>query len=205
VSSLLPSIEFVDIQLRRGNRTLFTKPLTMRSRSGHINILAGPNGSGKSSMMDIIALRAAAPSGAIIHRVGHSKGEDIAYLPQQFWDVLDIRIDDLLQLAAPLQQRHIPTQLHSSLSRARKELGQLSGGQRQLLLFWLVSSQPLSIYVYDEPFRHLDNSARVYVTNAIETQIADGKLVFLSEHSPSTHWSFPCNRLMIGTAGTAAA
>jgi ABC-type Mn2+/Zn2+ transport system ATPase subunit len=166
---------------------------------GSLNVLSGPNGTGKTSLLDVIALRADLPPGSLIKRIGHAKAEEIAYLPQQLWDILDIRIFDLLLLA--LGTRTVPGSCPETLQpiflKRSKELGSLSGGQRQLLLFWLVFLQAKPVYVYDEPFRYLDKIAVNYVSHAIESQVVQGKLVIISEHCADTQWKVPCNYLML--------
>ncbi len=201
------SIKLERLQLERAGRGLFPEPLSTHFATGVLNILTGPNGSGKTTLLDIIALRTKPPDGRIVHRAGHVHATDIAYLPQQLWDVLDIRIADLLVLAVGPNcscPTGVPEPLIEALARPKKDLGALSGGQRQILLFWLVSSQSKRIYVYDEPLRHLDDIANRYVVSRIEDQVKRGMLVVLSEHSAEKHWSVACDRVALTTEAAAA-
>lgn len=201
------SVEVNGLQLQRAGRSLFAEPVSARFTSGVLNILTGPNGSGKTTLLDIISDRAKQPTGPIIRRAGHRCAIDIAYLPQQLWDVLDVRIADLLVLAVGHRcscPMGAPEPLIEALAKPKKDLGALSGGQRQLLLFWLVSSQPKRIYIYDEPLRHLDAVANRYVIGVIEHQVRQGRLVVVSEYSKETQWSVGCDRLALTTHAEAA-
>jgi ABC-type multidrug transport system ATPase subunit len=199
------SIEMKGLQLERGGQVLFEQPVSGTFVPGVLNILTGLNGSGKTSLLDIIAFRTNAPQSDVIHWNGCAKATEVAYLPQQLWDVFDIRISHLLMLARAHRdsdRSDPPGTLVEVLAHTDKELGALSGGQRQLLLFWLVSTQTQRFYVYDEPLRNLDKIAGQYVIDAIEKQVRAGVLVVLSEHSLVNHWSVPCNRLVLTKHGS---
>lgn len=199
------SVDFENVEVPRGPRASCSTPLSGRFVPRVLNILTGPNGSGKSTLLDVVALRAPPSSRARIRWVGCATAVDIAYLPQQLWDVLDIRVRDLLGLAlgrCHLGPTDAPAALTESLAESRKELGALSGGQRQLLLFWLVASQSKRVYIYDEPLRHLDAMASRYVVGMIERQVQNGLLIVVSEHTSENHWSVPCDRVILPTNRT---
>jgi ABC-2 type transport system ATP-binding protein len=198
LNSDVKSVELSNVQLTRGTRALFQKPLEIQLVSGMLNILVGENGSGKTSLLDIIAMRVQAPNDAQVKRTGHSKSTEIAYLPQQLWDVLDIRVIELLSLSASAGScagLDVASGLTGIPRFSRRVLGRLSGGQRQLLLFDIVSSQKLAVFVYDEPFRHLDPNAAELVVRKLEAQVTRGDLVVLSEHSVQDRWGVGCNRI----------
>jgi len=190
------SVEINQLQLRRGHQRLFAQSISERFCSGVLNLLTGPNGSGKTTLLDVISYRAPTPSGAGVHWSTRIEATDIAYLPQQLWDVLDIRIADLLALAIGFgcpRTIEQPALLQNVLARRSKELAALSGGQRQLLLFWLVSSQQRRIFIYDEPVRYLDPISGRYVMEMIENQVNKGMFVVVTDHSQETQWRVPCH------------
>jgi ABC-2 type transport system ATP-binding protein len=196
------SVEFENVEVPRGPRAPCSTPVSGHFGPGVLNILTGANGSGKSTLLDVVALRARRSTLARITWAGCTDATDIAYLPQQLWDVLDIRVRDLLALAFRRCDRDLkdaPPALKEALAEPRKELGALSGGQRQLLLFWLVASQSKRVYIYDEPLRHLDTVATRYVVGMIERQVQSGLLIVVSEHSSENHWSVPCDRVILST------
>ena len=194
-------IEIETLQIERGGRALFCNPITTSFKPGALNILTGPNGSGKTSLLDIVALRAAPPQSAMIRRTGHSVATEIAYLPQQLCDALDVRVHELVALATgfrALAKIHEPPPTVKAISCKKGVLEALSGGQRQLLLFWLVSCQSQRFFVYDEPLRHLDSDTSKYVIQVIENQVRTGLLVLLSEHSHNSRWDVRCNCIELG-------
>jgi len=203
LNSAAKSVELFNVQMRRGAQCLFSAPLNVRMTSGRLNILVGKNGSGKSSLLDIVTMRVRLPDGAREQRVGHSQSIEIAYLPQQLWDVFDIRVEDIAALACK-GARDCDFAGRSEFkvlkSRSRMDLGELSGGQRQLFLFGLVSSQKKGVFVYDEPFRHLDEDATGCVTKIIESQVLRGDLVIVSEHSWIARWKVECSRIELAGA-----
>jgi ABC-type multidrug transport system ATPase subunit len=202
---IAPCVSVRALRLVQAGKALNPEPISVDFTPKTLNILSGPNGSGKTTLLDILALRTKQPPG--LTRSGHSAAEEIAYLPQQFWDVYDIRVADLLSLAMRRGysvQCEGPRPLTDALSRPRRELGALSSGQRQVLLFWLVSSQKKQIYIYDEPLRHLDMTSRSYVIDTIETQVKRGMLVILSEHACDTSWHIPCDSIRLIARADAA-
>jgi ABC-type Mn2+/Zn2+ transport system ATPase subunit len=159
-----------------------------------LNVIAGANGTGKTTLLDMLARRVEAIGGCSVSRCGHSRSTEIAYLPQTLTNVLDIKVGHLRDLAfrghsaALPKPDKIPDEIKEVLKRPNCELGEFSGGQQQILLFWLVVSQPLHVFVYDEPLRHLDTHATKYATDVIEQQVRSGELVILSDHSDGSRW-----------------
>ena len=196
------SVDVSNLQLNNGGQPLFPAPLAIHCDRRFLNIVVGKNGTGKSRILDILSLRKENPASAVVRRIGYENSTDVAYLPQMFFDVFDIRVKDIVRLAASRWSSSVsftqPNILGFPIS-SNVELGALSGGQRQLLLFWLVSMQPLRVHIYDEPFRHLDGEASAYVRSTIEGQVKMEKLVIISEHSAHTAWKVPCNRTNLGT------
>lgn len=167
---------------------------------GALNIIIGDNGSGKTTLLDVLALRKSAPKDIMFRRGGYLQPTDVAYLPQQFWHIADIKVADLLKLAGgerPCYSGGRPSTLGDVLTEPQKELGQLSGGQLQILLFALVSMQRRKVFIYDEPFGHLDAYAVTYVRRVIERQVNDGFLVILSELHEDNRWTVACNSVRL--------
>jgi ABC-2 type transport system ATP-binding protein len=199
LNSILQKIEIRHFQILREGQPLLVEPLFASFSSGMLNIVTGANGSGKTTLLDLLARRVNAIDGCSDSRCGHSRKTEIAYLPQTFANILDIKVSHLIDLAF---RKHptalpIPGTIANVLKRHNGELGELAGGQQQILLFWLVASQPLHVFIYDEPLRHLDPNATDYVTHTIEQQVQRGDLVVLSDHSDGSRWSIQSHRVTL--------
>lgn len=158
--------------------------LDFRIRAGTLNIIGGPNGAGKTTLLDILAMRRPLGRSGRIERIGHSTWADIAYLPQHLRAVEDVTVRGLTGLAG---------RRGSALARAKRflrdtgvpmsaRLGTLSGGQVQYLCFALVAAQRAAVYVYDEPFRHLDGSRVDDLLNELADQVLAGSLVIATDN-----------------------
>lgn len=200
MSSDLRTIELKGFQILRGQEPLLVEPLSASFRPATLNLITGGNGSGKTTLLDLLALRTRQRPGCTVARRGHSRAQEIAYLPQRYSFLLDIRVRHLINLAV----RHggligqAPVAIRAKISETPQcEVGELSGGEQQMLLFWLVSSQPVHIFIYDEPLRHLDNDAARHTTELIEQQVLRGDLVIVSDHSDVSHWRLSPRRVSL--------
>jgi ABC-type multidrug transport system ATPase subunit len=158
--------------------------LALRCSTGVLNIVAGRNGSGKTTLLDILAMRRALGRKGEIRRNGHSRWSEIAYLPQNMFGLADITVRSAIRLAARrggdlsmattfIQKAGIPM---------RSELGRLSGGQTQFLSFALVASQTVPVYIYDEPFRHLDETRVELLSEHLAKQVRSDALVISTDN-----------------------
>lgn len=183
----------------RGETPLLPTALSFKCAPGRLVVLTGGNGTGKTTILDVLTLRKAAPAGSHIGRRGHTSASDIAYLPQILTDVLDICIGDLAGLAGRQLRspHHLPLDLGKTLAEPKREIGTLSGGQRQLFLFWLVAQQRRRIFVYDEPFRHMDATARRQTQFIVEKQVRSGNIVILTDHTAKLCWRVECMQISL--------
>ena len=188
-SDLLITMNSYQTQL--GDRIVPALPFSLECKSGELVTVRGDNGTGKTTVLDAIAARGKPDSR--IRRSAHLKPTDVSYLPQQLYYVGDIVVAELQRLAlGRLRDIHPPEQLSFLSKDNGREMDTLSGGQRQLLLFWLVASQNSPVFVYDEPFRHLDDAGRAFVRDTIQGQVSEKRLVILSDHVGQVHWTVPC-------------
>ena len=194
-------IELEGFQLLLGGQQLLAEPLDAVFETNSLNLIRGENGSGKTTLLDLLALRSGPNAGCTILRNGHSRAEEIAYLPQRCSFIHDIRVRQLLDLAFRRGRTRSDCLENraKTLTDSKREVGELSGGEQQLLLFWLIASQPVHIFVYDEPIRHLDNDVARLVIEAVEQQVLRGDLVILSDHSGNTPWGVNTQHISLVT------
>lgn len=151
--------------------------------TGRLNVVMGPNGGGKTTLLSALALRSMARFEGDIQREGHTKAMDIAYLPQGVWDLDDIALNGFLRLCRRGHVRPGPGHhLEKYCLLLPRNLEDLSGGERRLLLFLAVAVQQQAIHIYDEPFQFLDRTTREIVTGVLVDLVREGKLVIVVVH-----------------------
>jgi iron complex transport system ATP-binding protein len=162
----------------RYGKTLAVDRISLVAKHGEVTALVGPNGSGKSSLLKAVAglLR----SDGEIRLPEHSgSGRVLGYMPQDTTSnaaltVLEVvllgRYQELgLRLAEADMQAAIDALGSLGIqSLASRYLGELSGGQRQLVfLAQVLANKPL-VLLLDEPISALDIHHQLHVLETIK-------------------------------------
>ena len=157
-------LENVDFTIERGERIA----------------LVGVNGAGKSTLMKLLAGTETLTSGE--YTLGHNVEPD--YFAQDQYKELDVnaRILDDLSVAAP---RSTQTELRNLLGcflfsedDVFKQIGVLSGGERNRYALARMLLHPSNFLLLDEPTNHLDIRAKDVLLESLED--FTGTLVFVS-------------------------
>jgi zinc/manganese transport system ATP-binding protein len=143
--------------------------LTGAFEAGSLTAICGPNGAGKSTLIKALA-GALKPLGGVIDR-GGLKPRDIGYLPQaaEIDRSFPIDVFDFVALGrirhAGLFGRLGAADRHAAQAAIaavglegfeRRQVGALSGGQTQRMLFARLMAQDSNVILLDEPFSAVD-------------------------------------------------
>ena len=180
------------------------KGVTFHAEPGQFLSVLGPNGVGKSTLFRCI-LGLLTPSGGSITIDGipitqltpAQLARRIAFIPQSHSPVFNYSVFDMVLMGTTAQ-----TGTFSSPGKAQTEVveiileklgiahlkdrsyGNISGGERQLVLIARAMAQQAKILVMDEPSANLDYGNRIRVMQTVRKLTEDGYCVIQSTHDP---------------------
>jgi len=171
--------EFKDVSKSYGQKTVFSGATFIVERGDRI-ALVGVNGAGKSTLIKLFA--GAEPLSSGSYTLGHNALPD--YFAQDQYKELDpnARMLDDLSSAAP---RSTQTQLRTLLGcflfsdeDVFKQIGVLSGGERNRYALARMLLAPSNFLLLDEPTNHLDMRAKDVLLESLSKY--SGTVVFVS-------------------------
>ena len=171
--------EFKKVSKAYGRHSVFSDADLIIERGDRIS-LVGVNGAGKSTMIKILAGAEPVTSGEYI--LGHNAQPD--YFAQDQYKELDPDarlVDDLSSVAPRATNTELRTILGSFLfgeDDVFKQIGVLSGGERNRYALARMLMVPSNFMLLDEPTNHLDMRAKDVLLTAL--QAYNGTVVFVS-------------------------
>ncbi len=169
--------------------------LSCRFAVGSLTAIVGPNGAGKSSLLDALVGRIAPATGRIELAVPGRTG--VAYLPQQSQidRTFPLRVADVVMLgawpafglfggaSASMRQRAMAALQQVGLDGLdRRQVGELSVGQFQRVLFARVLLQDAPLILLDEPFNAIDNRTTADLLRLVHRWHDEGRTVIAVLH-----------------------
>lgn len=169
--------------------------LNVRFETGSLTAIVGPNGAGKSSLLDALVGKVRPSTGRV--QLGVPGRAQVAYLPQQ--SSIDrsfpLRVDDVVLLgawpalglfggaSAAVQRRGTDALAQVGLSGfGRRQVGELSVGQFQRVLFARVLLQDAPLILLDEPFNAVDTRTTTDLLALVHRWHAEGRTVLAVLH-----------------------
>ncbi len=188
------------------------KDISFTLKQGEIFCLLGPNGAGKSTLLNCLGNLFDLEAGTIsfdgkeissMSRVEIAKR--IGYIPQFHNPVFPYLVFDFVLMgrtpyigvfSSPkeadltLTKKAIEAVGISHLSQ--KHYNEISGGERQLVMFAKVLAQEPDIILLDEPTSHLDFANQMKILSLVENLAKSGFSIIMTSH-------FPDNAFLIST------
>jgi zinc/manganese transport system ATP-binding protein len=163
--------------------------------AGSLTAIVGPNGSGKSTMLKAIMGELRPVTGEI--QLGRCRQQDIAYLPQlQRLDrsfpinVLDFLLSGFWQDCGAFGR--LPANALARLDKAlaqvgllgfgNRQIGALSGGQMQRVLFARLLLQDKPLVLLDEPFNAVDQKTAADLLALIKAWQGQARTILVVSH-----------------------
>ena len=178
--------------------------ISFRAEYGEFLSVLGPNGVGKSTLFRCMLGLLTPSSGTtlvdgtdITQMSPRQLSQKIAYIPQSHNPVFNYSVLDMVLMGTSSQLGRIavpgPAQ-HKLAQEALERLGiaelrdrgygNLSGGERQLVLIARAIAQQAKILMMDEPSASLDFGNRLRVMQTVKGLTRDGYTVIQSTHDP---------------------
>mgnify|MGYP001058388470 CR=1 FL=1 len=175
------------------------RDLSFSIRRGERVALIGPNGAGKSTLFKAIAGLIPFTSGEI-----SVQGEDcrsshayVGYVPQQNeidW-AFPVTVYDVVMMGRARHSRWFPLWRRSDHDRvgtlldqlslaglARRQIGELSGGQKRRVFIARALAQEAQVLLMDEPFTGVDSDAEHEITRTLDMLTQQGITLLLATH-----------------------
>lgn len=185
-------------------RTSGFKDVNFSLENGEVMAILGPNGCGKTTLLKCINRLIELQKGNIlldnqnIHHLSRTRiAKSIGYVPQLHqpafpFSVLDTvlagRSPHLGLLESPgskdLQIAEQSLETMGIYHLKDKPYTQISGGERQMVIFARVLAQQPSLLLLDEPTSHLDFGNQIRLLNEIKKLAATGLPIIMTSHFP---------------------
>jgi len=215
---LKPIIEVKDLHFSYKNHNVLSG-INFKLYKGEVISLLGPNGCGKSTLIRLI-LKLLEGKGEIklnnkaLQKCSHKEiASHIAYIPQYHnvpfnYSVLEMvlmgRISKLGIFASP--SAHDEKKATDALRRVgilnlhNRPFGQLSGGQKQLVLLARALAQEVNFFIMDEPVNGLDYGNQIRLLELIKSLSQEGYTFLKTTHYPD-HALLVSTRVVVLNAG----
>jgi len=191
--------------------------VSFKAYEGDLIAVLGPNGVGKSTMFKCILGFFKNYTGEIylggqnLRQLNHKDiAKQIAYIPQSTYPTFNYEVLDvvLMGLTSQLSAISAPKKEHSvKAMEALKSLGiehlahsgygEISGGERQLVLIARALVQDAKILIMDEPTANLDYGNQFRVMCRVVELTKEGYIIILSTHNPDHAFLYANRVLMI--------
>ncbi len=198
------------------------KDISLEIKEGEFLGIIGPNGSGKSTLLKSTSRSLKPYSGSISYQ-----GKDIYVIPHQMlaqsfafvsqdtvfnfsftvWEIVLMgRIPYLKRMqkesARDIEAAKEAMQLTDTLRLAEREVGELSAGERQMMIIARALTQEPKVLFLDEPTSHLDIGHQVQILNLVKKLNLEKKITVIIVLHDLNLASEYCERLALLDSGS---
>ncbi|XBS69078.1 ATP-binding cassette domain-containing protein [Acerihabitans sp. KWT182] len=210
-----PELEMERVTVTYNNGHTALEDVSFRLRGGTLCALVGTNGSGKStlfkSIMGIVKPGAGAVKVDNQPVAGALRKNLIAYVPQSEevdWN-FPVLVQDVVMMGRygrmsflRIPSAHDKRGVAQALDRVgmwelrRRQIGELSGGQRKRVFLARALAQQGAVMLLDEPFTGVDIQTENAIIELLQSLRADGHLILVSTHNLASVPAF-CDRVLM--------
>ena len=203
---------------KKGPRVL--KDVSFSTEEGDLLAVLGPNGVGKSTLFKCMLGFMKKYEGKIflngadVSEMTHKQiAKQIAYIPQSTHPVFNYEVLDVVMMGLTSQLTLLSSPKQEHIKEARDALeslgiahlehagyGEISGGERQLVLIARALVQKSKILIMDEPTANLDYGNQFRVMQRVAGLAKNGYTIILSTHNPD-HAFIYANRVVMMYGG----
>ena len=190
---------------------------------GTINVLLGLNGCGKTTLLKLLAGLEKPLSGTIYYGEDElstisikKRSQTFSYVPQHSYIVGDIPVYDYLLFGTTNTLAFYQTPGEKEMQKVYdvserlgitylldKKIGEVSGGERQIVFIACALIQDAPIILLDEPTSALDIKNQNKVLNVLKEISKEGRTIILSSHNPN-HALFLDSKVILMNKGGVA-
>ena len=197
--NMIPALDVRDLSAGYPGERRTIHNLTFSVQSGERVALIGPNGAGKSTLFKAIAGLIPFTSGDI-----SVQGQDcrsshtyVGYVPQQSeidW-TFPVTVYDVVMMGRARHSRWFPwwrgsdheavdalLERLSLTALSKRQIGELSGGQKRRVFIARALAQEANILLMDEPFTGVDTAAEQEIIATLDVLTAQGITILLATH-----------------------
>ena len=163
--------EFKSITKKYGDKTVLDN-FSLKAEKGSPTVIMGESGCGKTTLLRIAAGLEKADSGEFI-----KDGEEIAIMFQEprllpWKNALDNILSVLPKDSLPIAEKYFSATGLNLESDGKKLPHELSGGMKARVSIARALAKEADIYIFDEPFAHLDKEAALMCVDVIKKETA---------------------------------
>ncbi len=211
------STKGLSFKYKKQQATEVISNVDLELKENSINVILGLNGSGKTTLLKLLAGLLKPNSGDIFYGDNNLKNIKIkqkskifSYVPQHAVLSADIKISDYLSFGLVNNLAFYQTPSKEMLEKVNKiaedlkitnllnkNLGEISGGEKQKVLIAAALIQDTPVIILDEPISALDLKNQNMVLSLLKEISKIGKTILLSVHNPNHALFLDANVILI--------